>query len=397
MYRRDLADELAAAAGRNPVVTLVGPRQSGKTTLVRGLFPDHDYVSLERPDERAAALEDPLDFLDRFSRPLILDEVQRAPLLLSYLQDEVDNDPAPGRFIVTGSQHLLLLEGVSQTLAGRTEILELHPLSVAELLDRPALDPDALDSLDVDPAKPALDLWELLWKGLYPRIWDRNLPADRWLASWIRTYVERDLREVIRVGDLDAFQRFLRLCAGRTGQVLNLTQLAADTGITQPTAKQWLSALRTGFVVATAPAHHANFRKRVRKRPKLHFLDPGIVCALLGIPDPGALRTHPLRGPIFESYVFAELVKSFTNRGRSAPLYFWRDASGHEVDLVVDLGTRLVPVEVKSGKTVASDMLDGRGWWTGLETNPNDSGVLVHGGERARRRRGFVIRPWWLR
>jgi len=397
MYRRDLAGELMAAAGRNPVVTLVGPRQSGKTTLVRSLFPEHAYVSLERPDERAAALEDPLDFLDRFSRPLILDEVQRAPLLLSYLQDEVDEDPSPGRFIVTGSHHLLLMEGVSQTLAGRTEILELHPLSVAELLDRPALDPDALDTLDVDPTGPGLDLWEILWSGLYPRIWDRDLPADRWLASWIRTYVERDLREVLRVGDLDAFQRFLRLCAGQTARVLNLSQLAADTGISQPTAKQWLSALRTGFVVATAPAHHANFRKRVRKHPKLHFLDSGIVCALLGIPDPATLRTHPLRGAIFESYVFAELVKSFANRGRSAPLYFWRDAAGHEVDVVVDLGTRLVPVEIKSGKTVASDMLDALEWWIGLEANPNETGVLVHGGERAEKRRGFVIRPWWLR
>lgn len=392
-----MASVLQAAASRMPVVTLVGPRQSGKTTLVRTVFPDHAYVSLERPDERAMALEDPIDFLDRFSGPVILDEVQRAPELLSYIQDRVDRDGQPGGFILTGSHHLLLMEGVSQTLAGRTEILELYPLSVAELLNRPPLDPDTLDALDIEGPAPELDLWDLLWRGLYPRIWDHDLPADRWLASWIRTYVERDLRQVLRVGDLDAFQRFLRLCAGQTAQVLNLSQLAADTGISQPTAKQWLSALRTGFVVATAPAHHANFRKRVRKRPRLHFLDSGIVCALLGIPDPDTLRTHPLRGPIFESYVFAELLKTFANRGRAAPLYFWRDTGGHEVDILVDLGTRLVPFEIKSGKTVASDMLDGLAWWTGLDANPNEGGVLVHGGTRAEKRRGFVIRPWWLR
>ena len=397
MYRRALKAELTATARRMPVVTVTGPRQSGKTTLVRRAFPKHVYLSLERPDIRARALEDPLGFLGGIRGSAILDEVQRAPELLSYIQTIVDDDPRPGRFILTGSQDLLLLKGISQTLAGRTAILRLLPLTLAELLGRPPVDPGKLDVAPRRIVTPKIDLWTTLWMGFYPRIHDQKLPPDRWLADYFRTYVERDLRDVLRVMDLDAFERFARLAAARTGQELNLTGLAADAGISQPTAHAWLTALRIGFIVTLLPPHHANFRKRLRKRPRLHFLDTGLACCLLGIDSPAVLERHPLRGAIFESFVVGELVKAFENLGREAPLFFWRDATGREIDVLADLGTRLIPIEAKSGVTVAPDAVDGLRWWSSLSGNPNRKGVLVHGGDRAFSVHGFTVLPWFLR
>lgn len=397
MFRRALAGELRAAARRTPVVTLTGPRQSGKTTLVRRTFPRHAYVSLERPDERSRAREDPLGFLAGFRGGVILDEVQRAPELLSYVQTASDEDGRPGRFILTGSQNLLLMEKISQTLAGRTSILRLLPLTLAELTGRKPMDPRRLDSLPRHPTPPGSDPWATLWAGFYPRIHDQGLPPDRWLADYFRTYVERDLRDVLRVLDLDAFERFVRLVAARTGQELNLTALAADAGISQPTALAWITALRVGFIIALLPPHHANFRKRLRKRPRLHFLDTGLACYLLGIHDPALLAHHPLRGAIFESFVMAEIIKGFENTGREAPLFFWRDSTGHELDGLLDLGDRLLPIEVKSGRTVAADSADALRWWTGLPGNRNKSGILVHGGDRALSLHGFTVLPWFLR
>ncbi len=396
MFKRRLEDELRAAASRMPVVTLTGPRQSGKTTLVRHVFPDHAYVSLERPDERSRALSDPLGFLARFRRGVILDEVQRVPELLSYVQVEVDREDFPGRFILTGSQNLLLMESVSQTLAGRTAVLRLLPLSLAELLGREPLRPDRLNVLTEGGDPPTEDMWATLWAGFYPRIHDRHLPAHSWLADYRRTYLERDLRDVLRVMDLDAFDRFMRLTAARTAQELNLTSLADDAGISQPTAKQWLTVLRIGYIVTLIPPHHANFRKRLRKRPKLHFLDTGLCCHLLGINNAHILENHPLRGSIFESFVAAEIIKSFENTGRQAPLYHWRDATGHEIDLLLDFGDSLLPVEVKSGLTVRSDSLNNLRWWADLETNPNTSGLLVHGGNEAYSFQGMTVLPWFL-
>ena len=396
MFRRAMAKELAAAARRLPVVTLTGPRQSGKTTLIRAVFPRHDYVSLERPDERARAQDDPLGFLSRFRGGVILDEVQRAPDLLSYVQTAVDQDARPGRFILTGSQNLVLMEKVSQSLAGRTALLRLLPLTIAELTGRRPLDPRRLDRQPRRPALPGLDLWSTVWTGFYPRIHDQKLPPDRWLADYFRTYVERDLRDVLRVLDLDTFERFVRLVAARTGQELNLTGLAEDAGITQPTAQAWLNALRIGFIVTLLPPHHANFRKRLRKRPRLHFLDTGLACYLLGIHSAHTLEHHPLRGAIFESFVAGEIIKGFENTGREAPLFFWRDATGHELDILLDLGDRLLPVEVKSGLTVSPDAVDGLRWWTGLPGNRTKGGVLVYAGTGSLSVHGVTVLPWFL-
>ncbi len=403
MLHRHLTDALRAAAALNPVVTLTGPRQSGKTTLVRAVFPAHRYLSLEAPDVRMRALDDPRGFLAQGER-LILDEIQRAPDLLSYIQGLVDEDSRPGRFVLTGSQNILLMESVSQTLAGRTALLRLHPLSLAELLERPPvdaanLDGDATDAAGTDPTGPPRDrdLWRTLVDGFYPRIHDRKLPAGVWLADYIRTYIERDLRDVLQVADLRSFERFLRLAAAHTAQELNLTSLASDVGVTQQTAKRWLSALEISYLATTLPPHHASYRKRLRKRPRLHFLDTGLVCYLLDIRDAATLERHPLRGAIFESFVVSELIKRFTAERRDPPLSFWRDATGHEVDILIETGGRVVPVEVKSGQTVASDAVDGLVRWTSIPGNPNRGGVLVHGGTAQFVFKGVRVLPWFLR
>jgi len=400
MIARHLTPALRRAAERYPVVTLTGPRQSGKTTLVRAVFPGHRYASLEAPEVRARAIADPRGFLAR-GDPLILDEIQRVPELLSYVQVLVDEDDRPGRFIVTGSQNILLLKSVSQTLAGRTALLLLLPFSLAELRGLPPLDPRELDRPVGAPASAAercsgLDLWDTLVTGFYPPVHDRGLSAGEWMSDYFRTYVERDLRDVSQVLDVRAFENFVRLAAARTATELNLSGLASDAGVTHQTARRWLTALEIGYIATTLPPHHANFRKRVRKRPRLHFLDPGLVCYLLGIEDAATLERHPLRGAVFESFVVAELLKAYAARRRDPKLYFWRDATGHEIDILVDAGDRLIPVEVKSGRTVPADAVSGLKWWTSIPSNPNRGGALVHGGTENFQLGGFRVLPWFL-
>ena len=320
---------------------------------------------------------------------MILDEIQAAPELLSYVQGLVDEDARPGRFIVTGSQNILLMKSVSQTLAGRTALLLLYPFSLSELHGLPPLDPYDLDRASrayrVDSGGSPLDasLWETLVTGFYPPIHDRGLTAGEWMGDYFRTYVERDLREVTQVLDLRAFETFVRLAAARTATELNLSGLASDAGITRQTARRWLTALEIGYVATTLPSHHANYRKRLRKRPRLHFLDSGMVCYLLGIEDAATLERHPLRGAIFESFVVAELIKSFAAMRRDPGLYFWRDATGHEIDILIDAGSRLIPVEVKSGQTVPADAVAGLRWWTSIPSNPNSGGCSYTAARRA--------------
>lgn len=400
MIARHLTPALKRAAERYPVVTLTGPRQSGKTTLVRAVFPGHRYTSLEAPDVRARAIADPRGFLAQ-GDPMILDEIQRAPELLSYVQGLVDEDDRPGRFIVTGSQNILLLRSVSQTLAGRTALLLLLPFSLTELHGLPALNPRELDghagtAASVPERLAGMDLWKTLVTGFYPPVHDRGLEAGEWMSDYFRTYVERDLREVSQVLDLRAFENFVRLAAARTATELNLSGLASDAGITHQTARRWLTALEIGYIATTLPPHHANYRKRIRKRPRLHFLDSGLVCYLLGIEDAATLERHPLRGAVFESFVVAELVKAFAARRQDPKLHFWRDATGHEIDILIDAGGRLIPVEVKSGRTVPADAVSGLRWWTSIPSNPNRGGVLVHGGTENFDLGGFRVLPWYL-
>jgi predicted AAA+ superfamily ATPase len=392
---RHLLPTLVEIAGEYPVVTVTGPRQSGKTTLVRTAFPDHAYASLEDPDTRSFAVEDPRGFLGQFGGAVILDEVQRTPDLFSYLQTMVDQDDRPGRFVLSGSQNFLLLRAISQSLAGRSAVLHLLPFSLAELAGRPPRDILSIGRSLPDRHDPSRSgLMETLYRGFYPRIHDKELEAGRWLANYSRTYVERDVREIVNVGDLEAFSRFVRLCAGRNGQLLNLSSLANDAGITHTTARRWLSILEAGFLVTLLRPHYRNFNKRLIKSPKLYFLDTGLLCYLLRIREPGDLRTHASRGAVFETFVLSELLKTFLNRGDEPALYFWRDSTGHEIDFLLDLGVDLVALEVKSGETVASDFFAGLRYWRGLIGDDRAPAALVYGGDRSFRRDDVTVYGW---
>lgn len=328
---------LERRARTSPVVVLTGPRQSGKTTLVRTAFVAKPYANLEAPDVRERALVDPRGFLASLPEGGVLDEVQRAPELLSYIQVDVDARRQPGRWILTGSQNLLLLSGVSQSLAGRAALLELLPFSVAELRAGGWLEND---------------LFNLLWRGGYPALFDRGEEPGAWLASYVATYLERDVRQTLNVGDLLAFQTFLRLAAARSGQLLNLSQLGGDAGIVHNTVKSWIGVLEASYLATRLPPFHRNIGKRLVKTPKLHWLDSGVACYLLGIRTPEELRLHPLRGAIFESWVVSELMKAHHNVGQQPKLWFYRDAHGLEIDIIVEHGIGLTGVEVKSGATV---------------------------------------------
>ena len=395
MIARHLRSTLRAAARQAPVVTLTGPRQSGKTTLARAAFPRHAYATLEDPDVRAFALEDPRGFLDQYRRGVVIDEAQRAPDLFSYVQTFVDRHDRPGRFVLSGSQNFLLSRSVSQTLAGRCVILHLLPFSFTELASLPALDLSGLGRRLPRRRRPAgAELMETLFRGFYPRIHDKRLDPRRWLRDYQQTYVERDVRELVNVGDLETFRLFVRLCAGRNGQLLNLSGLASDAGVTHTTARRWLSILEASFLVARLRPHHRNFNKRLVKSPKLYFLDTGLLCYLLRIRSPEELRAHASRGAVFETFVLSELLKARLHRGEEPDVHFWRDSAGHEVDFVIDGGETLTPIEVKSGQTVAGDFFAGLRYWRGLAGDPAAPAALVYGGDRSYRREGFTVYRW---
>jgi len=391
---RLLTDYLLRDTGYYPVVTLTGPRQSGKTTLVRAAFPSHRYLSLEALDRRDFAREDPRGFLAQLDGPVVLDEIQHVPDLLSYIQAAVDKDPAPGRFVLTGSQNFLLMAKVGQTLAGRCAILNLLPFSRAELEDQPQAEPGRPSEL-FDNLRTGLDLWAILHSGFYPRIHDQGIPPAVWLSDYVQTYIERDVRSLSNIGDLTLFSRFLALCAGRAAQLLNYSSLAADAGIAVDTARRWISVLNTSFIIFLLPPHHRNFNKRLIKTPKLYFYDTGLLCHLLGIRQAAQIPAHPLRGALFENLVVAETAKAYLHHRRIPPLYFWRDRSGHEVDLIIEEAGELFPVEIKSGQTVAGDMLAGLRWWCALSGRPLEAATLVHGGADSCTRGGVAIRPWF--
>lgn len=394
MKPRSLQFYLLRDAGYYPVVTLTGPRQSGKTTLARAAFADHRYVSLEPIDQRRFAQEDPRGFLSGIKGPAILDEIQQVPELLSYLQSAVDEDPAPGRFILTGSHNFLLMSAVSQTLAGRCAILNLLPFSRAELEEQAQPEPQTGPGL-FGNTHSGLDLWPALHAGFYPRIHDQGIPPEVWLEDYVRTYIERDVRSLTNIGDLNLFSRFLSLCAGRAAQLLNFSGLASDCGISVDTARRWVSVLETSFIVFLLPPHHRNFNKRVIKSPKLYFYDTGLLCHLLGIRQADQILNHPLRGAIFENHVVCETAKAYLHHRRTPPLFFWRDQTGHEIDLIIEEAGELYPVEIKSGQTISSDMLDSLRWWINLSDRPPSCATLIYGGVQSQSRHDIAVRPWF--
>jgi len=383
MIIRDLTSALSKGASVYPVVILAGPWQSGKTTLCRAVLPDKPFASLEPLDTRSFARNDPRGFLAEFPDGAVLDEVQRVPELLSYLQGLVDDDARPGRFILTGSQHFGLSEAVSQSLAGRTAILHLLPPSLGELARFP---------------EAPRDLFSTLFLGAYPRIHDQGIPPARWLADYLATYIQRDVRMVLNVGDLETFTGFLRLCAGSTAQELNLARLGADAGISQPTAKAWLSVLETSFLCFRLPPWHANLRKRLIKAPKLHFYDTGLVCHLLGIQTAQQLQNHPARGAIFETWVASELLKQRYHRGLQPSAHHYREVAGLEVDLMVQDGLHMLLAEAKSGRTMDGSflgpILEAKERLEPTQAGTTMSCALVYGGDQFQLRQGVRVVPW---
>lgn len=391
MIPRQAKPQLQALAQWYPVIALTGPRQSGKTTLVQDTFPDKPYVSLEDPDVRESALSDPRRFLGQFADGAILDEVQRAPELFSYLQTIVDRDRVMGAWVLTGTQQLGLRSEISQSLAGRVGLLDLLPFTLGEL-----------QAANL----PFASMEDMLWRGLYPVPLDRGIPPGIWLADYFATYVERDVRQMLNVRDLQAFRTFVRMCAARTAQVLNLSSLAADCGISSPTAKGWLSILEASYLVFLLPPHHVNFGKQLTKSPKLYFYDTGLAAWLAGVRSAPELALSSLRGPLFETWAVAEAVKINLHLRLDARLFFWRDKIGSEVDLLVEHGRQLRTVEFKAGQTVASDWFGSLRKYAALrqsaataapapaQSEPGARPMLVYAGSQPQVRDVADVCPW---
>ncbi len=381
MIKRELEEGVRKLAAQFKAVAITGPRQSGKTTLARTIFADKAYVSLEAPDERERALRDPRQFLSRFPDGCILDEAQRAPELFSYLQEDLDRSAERGRYILTGSQQFGMMEKITQSLAGRIGMATLLPFSLGELKRGGHLD---------------RELNTVLWNGGYPPLFDQGIEPSLWLDAYITTYVERDVRQIVNIQDTLAFQRFLSLCAGSVGQLFNASRIGNDCGLNHGTVAKWLSILEASHIAFRLPAHHRNYRKRLVKTPKLYFRDTGLVCRLLGIEHPGQLATHPLRGAVFENWIVNELMKSRFNRLLRSNLYFWRNNTGMEVDVLAERSGKLTPIEIKSGATIGSDWTTGLNRWLELAGREAIEPTLVYGGDRSWREQSIEIVPWQM-
>lgn len=375
MIERTLAAKMISLAQKFQVITLTGPRQSGKTTLVRAAFPAMPYISLEEPDIRQLALTDPRGFLSNYPTGAILDEIQNTPDLFSYIQGLVDENRRV-QFILTGSSNFLLMEKISQTLAGRTAVLHLLPFSFHEL-------------------EPLPDRYEsLIFKGQYPRIYDRDISPTDFYPAYIQTYVERDVRLMKNIGDINAFIQFTRLCAGRIGQLLNTASLASDAGISPNTARSWLSILESSYILYRFQPFHQNFNKRLVKSPKLYFHDTGVACSLLGLRDENQVSLHYLKGSLFENLIINEFIKRNFNRGENRQPYFWQDNHGKEIDCLLVDGERVTPVEIKSGKTISASYFDHLKYWRNLAALPDDQGYLIYGGEQSMQTSSGTFISW---
>lgn len=378
MIQRDAQEKLIALGNSFKAVAVIGPRQTGKTTLVKAIFQGKPYYSMENPDTRNFALEDPRGFLQTIGNSAILDEVQRTPTIFSYLQEIIDNSKEKGQFILTCSNNFLLQQSISQSLAGRIAYLNLLPFSIHEL--------------KISNILPKTDE-ELMFKGFYPPIYDQEIAAQDWITNYIHTYIERDVRQIKNISDLFIFEKFMRLLAGRTGQELNYSALSIEVGVDSKTIQTWIGILESSFIIYLLKPHHRNFNKTIVKRPKLYFYDTAIVCSLLGISEWQQLANYPLKGAIFETMVISELLKKRTNKGLSNNLFFWRDKTGHEIDVISDDAGNLLPIEIKSGKTFHSEFLKNIAYWRNL--SKTQEALLLFAGEQVQKRSdGTLITNW---
>lgn len=375
MIQREAEKEILNLAAHFKAVAVVGPRQSGKTTLVRMLFKDKDYVNFENPDIRLYAMEDPRGFLSNYPNGAIFDEAQRVPEIFSYLQQILDESSTNGMFIITGSNNFLLQENISQSLAGRVGYLNLLPLTLNEINDHES------------------SISQILFKGCYPSLYNTTIDATQWYANYIRTYIERDVRLIKNITNLVTFERFLKLCAGRIGQLLNMNSMAVELGVDTKTIGAWISVLETSFVVFRLQPYYKNFNKRIVKMPKLYFYDTGLASALLGIQNSTQIDVHPFRGPLFENMLVVDFLKTRFNKAKTNNLYFWRDNAGNEVDLLLDNGLCIIPIEIKSGQTVTQDYFKGILYWNKL--TQTEGGYVVYGGTLIQKRSsGISIIPY---
>lgn len=379
MIKRDLFEKLLSYT-KFPVIAVLGPRQSGKTTLVKEAFPRYKYLSMDNESTLAFALEDPERFLQTYEHEvgIILDEFQYAPKITSYIKRLVDEKKRPGYFVLTGSQNFLANNLITESLAGRVGILNLLPLSISELKTADLLSERA-DTLMV--------------QGGYPRLYAEHFSPEELYNSYIRSYLEKDVRQLINVTNLSTFQRFLQLCAGNVGQLLNINALATECGVSFATIRNWLSILEASYIIFFLPPYFNNFKKRLIKSPKLYFFDTGIACTLLRISSPDVLALSPFRGALFENMIIADLYKQYCNRGSIPPLYFWRDHSGaHEIDCILDEGIIQVPIEIKSGQTINPLFFKGLEYWQTLTESPENNGYLIYGGSEPQlRSKGHVL------
>jgi predicted AAA+ superfamily ATPase len=379
IFKRLLTDKLLELATKYPVITLTGPRQSGKTTLCRACFPGKAYVNLEAPDTRDFALTDPRGFLNRFPDGAIIDEIQRAPQLVSYIQVLVDELKSNGRYILTGSEQFRVSTTIAQSLAGRTAILRLLPLSLEELKQQGTF--------------PSID--SLLLQGGYPRLYEQALAPGDMYRDYVETYIERDIRQVVAIKDLSLYRKFVQLCAGRIGQPLNLTSLGNDVGVSHTTIREWISILEASYIAFLLPPYFANISKRLMKSPKLYFYDVGVATHLLKIRDVNSLLYHPLRGNLFENFVVSEILKAFFNRGLTEDLYFYRETSGTEVDLMVGMGAgKYRLVEIKAGETVDASFFRNLKKVDGILSAARHSSSLIYGGSESYVRNGIDVLSW---
>ncbi len=361
---REIEKEVLSLINQYPILTLTGPRQSGKTTLVRKLFPHLPYFSMESPDIRMAMLEDPRSFLSQNPNGAILDEVQNTPEILSYLQEFIDLSEIKPSFILTGSNHLLLIDKVTQSLAGRTALLNLLPFTINELRNKQVVK----------------DSDQLMTTGFYPGLHTRSIQPYKAYRMYFETYLEKDVRNISNLKNLTLFEKMIRLCAGRIGNILNLSNLANETGLSVTTINTWIALLEASFIVFKLPPYHYNINKRLIKSPKLYFYDTGLACFLLGIEKPEQLMRDPLRGAIFENMVVVEFLKKRLNLGLDSNLYFFRDSHQNEVDLIIRQGTRLVPIEIKSSQTYNPDFLKGIRYLRNLLPDLVDKPELIYDG-----------------